>query len=93
MLRMVYIGPTSRKDIGARPVMTFPMKGEQAYTTECKKLAEAPAGPESIAAVRRLINERVHKVLPLVTNLSPFLQFIDCLRKSIERRKGCCKGT
>jgi 60 kDa SS-A/Ro ribonucleoprotein len=55
VLRMVHVGPTCLKDDGARLAMTFAIKGEEAYAAEYEKLPEAPADPESVAAVRRLI--------------------------------------
>ena len=55
VLRMVHVGPASLKDDGARLAMTFAIKGQEAYAAECEKLTEAPANPESVAAVVRLI--------------------------------------
>jgi len=55
VLRMVHVGPTSLKDDGARLAMTFAIKGQEAYAAECEKVTEAPANPESVAAVVRLI--------------------------------------
>jgi len=55
VMRMVHVGPASLKDNGARLAMAFAIKGPEAYATECEKLKEAPADPESVAAVVRLI--------------------------------------
>ena len=54
-LRMAHVGPASLKDDGARLAMKFAIKGQEAYAAECEKLTEAPANPESVAAVVRLI--------------------------------------
>jgi 60 kDa SS-A/Ro ribonucleoprotein len=55
VLRMVHVGPASLKDDGARLAMAFAIKGPEAYAAECEKQKEAPADPESVAAVVRLI--------------------------------------
>jgi 60 kDa SS-A/Ro ribonucleoprotein len=55
VMRMVHVGPASLKDNGARLAMAFAIKGPEAYAAECEKLKEAPADPESVAAVVRLI--------------------------------------
>ena len=55
VLRMVHVGPASLKDNGARLAMAFAIKGQEAYAAECERLKEAPANPESVAAVIRLI--------------------------------------
>jgi 60 kDa SS-A/Ro ribonucleoprotein len=55
VLRMVHVGPASLKDEGARLAVTFAIKGQEAYAAEYEKLKEAPAHPESVAAVVRLI--------------------------------------
>jgi 60 kDa SS-A/Ro ribonucleoprotein len=55
VLRMVHVGSASLKDDGARLAMTFAIKGQKAYAAECEKQKEAPADPESVAAVVRLI--------------------------------------
>ena len=55
VLRMVHVTPASLKDNGARLAMAFAIKGQEVYAAECEKLKEAPADPESVADVVRLI--------------------------------------